>query len=301
MANKDLDMEKDALPKETGTETESMGEAAVRLPGYQSQYTGQIQDLYQSISQREPFQWDMNSDAMYEALKKQYISGGQMAMMDTMGQAATLTGGYGNSYAQGAGQQAYQQYLQGLNDQMPDLYQMALENYMAQGDQMLQNYSMLMDMDNMEYGRYMDNMDMIQAQVLEMLRAGHRPSQDMIAASGLSQEYIDAMYPEKSVSSGPGLVESWYNWLAKTAPKDPVTEPLTEPVTLPKPNRSNYANWGAGEWNAYFAEIANSESREAAEDEYIELNSYGIIPDVYKSAAARGTMGSLGSYGSRRG
>jgi len=147
----------------------------------------------------------------------------------------------------------------------------------------------------------MDNMDMIQAQVLEMLRAGHRPSQDMIAASGLSQEYIDAMYPEKSVSSGPGLVESWYNWLAKTAPKDPVTEPLTEPVTLPKPNRSNYANWGAGEWNAYFAEIANSESREAAEDEYIELNSYGIIPDVYKSAAARGTMGSLGSYGSRRG
>lgn len=220
MEIKDLDMEKDELPKESGTETESMGDAAVRLPGYQSQFAGQIQDLYQNISQRGPFQWDMNSDAMYEALKNQYISGGQMAMMDTMGQAATLTGGYGNSYAQGAGQQAYQQYLQGLNDQIPDLYNMALQNYTAEGDRMMQQYGMLMDMDNTEYGRYMDNMEMVQAQVLEMLRAGHRPSQELIDASGLSQEYIDAMYPEKSVSSGPGLVESWYNWLARTTPPD---------------------------------------------------------------------------------
>lgn len=220
MEIKDLDMEKDELPKESGTETESMGDAAVRLPGYQSQYTGQIQDLYQNISQRGPFQWDMNSDAMYEALKNQYVSGGQMAMMDTMGQAATLTGGYGNSYAQGAGQQAYQQYLQGLNDQIPDLYNMALQNYTAEGDRMMQQYGMLMDMDNTEYGRYMDNMEMVQAQVLEMLRAGHRPSQELIDASGLSQEYIDAMYPERGVSSGPGLVESWYNWLARTAPPE---------------------------------------------------------------------------------
>lgn len=304
MNKKDLDMEKDAvMPEESGTESESLGMAGVTVPaGYNSQYTGQIQQAYQDISQRQPFSYDVNSDAMYEALKNQYISGGQMAMMDTMGQAATLTGGYGNSYAQGAGQQAYQQYLQGLNDQMPDLYQMALENYMAQGDQMLQNYSMLMDMDNMEYGRYMDNMDMIQAQVLEMLRAGHRPSQDMIAASGLSQEYIDAMYPEDAGGSGgPGLVESWYNWLAKQEPGDGGEDLDPEPDPNPKPNRSNYANWGAGEWNAYFAEIANSESREAAENEYNYLNDYGIIPDVYKSAAARGTMGSLGSYGSGRG
>ena len=303
MNKKDLDMEKDAvMPEESGTESDSLGMAGVTVPaGYNSQYAGQIQQAYQDISQRQPFSYDVNSDAMYEALKNQYISGGQMAMMDTMGQAATLTGGYGNSYAQGAGQQAYQQYLQGLNDQMPDLYQMALENYMAQGDQMLQNYSMLMDMDNMEYGRYMDNMDMIQAQVLEMLRAGHRPSQDMIAASGLSQEYIDAMYPEDAGGSGgPGLVESWYNWLAKKKkPEDGKKDP--EPEPNPKPNRSNYASWGAGEWNAYFAGIANTKSREAAEDEYKELNSYGIIPDVYKSAAARGTMGYLGSYGSGRG
>jgi hypothetical protein len=31
-----------------------------------------------------------------------------MAMMDTMGKAAGLTGGYGSPYAQQVGQQAYQ-------------------------------------------------------------------------------------------------------------------------------------------------------------------------------------------------
>lgn len=217
MANKDLEMEKDALPKETGTETEGMGTATVKLPGYQSQYTGQIQDLYQNISQREPFQWDMNSDAMYEALKNQYISGGQMAMMDTMGQAATLTGGYGNSYAQGAGQQAYQQYLQGMNAQIPDLYNMALQNYIMQGDQMMQNYGMLQDMEQNAYGRYQDQMALVQPQVLEMLENGIRPSQEMIDASGLSQEYINALYPEQTGGSGGDYdaAEAWRKWLER--------------------------------------------------------------------------------------
>lgn len=231
---KDLEMEKDAeMPQESGTEGEntpgSIPENIVRMPGYQSQYTDKIQQAYQDYSSRQPFTYDVNSDAMYEALKNQYISGGQMAMMDTMGQAATLTGGYGNSYAQGAGQQAYQQYLQGLNDQIPDLYQMALENYMAQGDQMLQNYGMLMDMDNMEYGRYMDNVDMVQAQVLEMLRAGYRPSDEMLAASGLSSEYVDAMFPQGGAGSGMGLVESWYNWKARQEALDKEPKDGKEP------------------------------------------------------------------------
>lgn len=296
MNKKDLDMERDAvMPEESGTESGSLGMAGVTVPaGYNSQYAGQIQKAYQDISQRQPFSYDVNSDAMYEALKNQYISGGQMAMMDTMGQAATLTGGYGNSYAQGAGQQAYQQYLQGLNDQMPDLYQMALENYMAQGDQMLQNYSMLMDMDNMEYGRYMDNMDMIQAQVLEMLRAGHRPSQDMIAASGLSQEYIDAMYPEDAGGSGgPDLVESWRNWLARTAPKDPDPKPDPKPDSEPKLNKSDYATWGIGEWNSYFAAVRSEEGPAAAADELSTFKDQHIIPEAYIPYAERGAREGL--------
>ena len=77
-----------------------------------------------------------------------------MAMMDTLGQAATLTGGYGNSYAQGAGQQAYQSYLQGLNDKIPELYQLALERYDREGDRLYKGYTMLNEQEGQDYDRY---------------------------------------------------------------------------------------------------------------------------------------------------
>lgn len=99
-------------------------------------YNQKLNDLYAQIMNRPAFSFDLNKDALYQQLKDSYVENGRLAMMDTMGQAATLTGGYGNSYAQGVGQQAYQQYLQGLTDEIPDLYQMALNNYMMEGDAM---------------------------------------------------------------------------------------------------------------------------------------------------------------------
>ena len=192
--------EKDKLPEETGTDTAEMGSAT--LGGYVNPYEGQIMELYKGISERKPFQYDVNEDVMYQNLRDQYIAGGQMAMMDTMGQAAQLTGGYGNSYAQGVGQQAYQGYLQGLNDQIPGLYDMALQNYIQTGDTMLQQYGMLQDMAADDYGKYQDQMALVQPQVLEMLENGIRPSDEMIAASGLSKEYIDYLSSKKKTGGG---------------------------------------------------------------------------------------------------
>lgn len=187
-----LDEKDKKRPEETGTDTGDMGSAT--LGGYVNPYEGQIMELYKGISERKPFRYDVNEDVMYQNLRDQYIAGGQMAMMDTMGQAAQLTGGYGNSYAQGVGQQAYQGYLQGLNDQIPDLYNMALQNYIQTGDAMLQGYGMLQDMAADDYGKYQDQMALVQPQVLEMLESGVTPSDEMLAASGLSPEYVKSMY-----------------------------------------------------------------------------------------------------------
>ena len=96
----------------------------------------QLDSLYAQIMNRPGFQFDLNGDALYQQLVDSYTNQGRMAMMDTMGQAATLTGGYGNSYAQGVGQQAYQDYIQGITDQIPDLYNMALNRYIMEGDAM---------------------------------------------------------------------------------------------------------------------------------------------------------------------
>ena len=74
------------------------------------------------------FKYDVNGDALYQQYKDQYLTQGKLAMQDAMGQAAAMTGGYGNSYAASVGQQAYQGYVQQLNDKVPELYQLAYEN-----------------------------------------------------------------------------------------------------------------------------------------------------------------------------
>lgn len=135
---------------------DALQQAQNSAPTYAATYDDQLKSLYDQIVNRDKFSYDINGDAMYQQYKDQYVMQGQMAMMDTMGQAAALTGGYGNSYAQSAGQQQYQAYLQQLNDAVPELYGMALDQYNAEGDQLMNQYSMLGALADEEYGRYQD-------------------------------------------------------------------------------------------------------------------------------------------------
>ena len=128
-------------------------------PGaYQSQWQTQLDDTLNKILNREKFSYDLNGDALYQQYKDQYVMQGQQAMMDTMGQAQAMTGGYGNSYAQTAGQQAYQGQLQQLNNVIPELYQMALDQYNREGDELYNQYGMYADRENQDYGRYRDQL-----------------------------------------------------------------------------------------------------------------------------------------------
>lgn len=111
----------------------------------QTQSPIQVDDIVDRIMNRENFSFDLNEDAIYQQYADQYARMGQLAMMDTMGQAQAMTGGYGNSYAQTVGQQSYQNYMQGLNEAIPDLYQMALDRYMMEGDVLMDQYGVLAD------------------------------------------------------------------------------------------------------------------------------------------------------------
>ena len=108
------------------------------------------------ILNREKFSYDLNGDALYQQYKDKYIQQGKMAMQDTMGQAAAMTGGYGNSYAASVGNQAYQASLENLNDIVPELYQMAYDKYNQEGQDLYNQYAMLSDDRNMEYGMWGD-------------------------------------------------------------------------------------------------------------------------------------------------
>lgn len=118
-----------------------------------------LQGIVDKINNRGEFSYDMNADALYQQYKNQYMNLGNLAMQDTIGQASAMTGGYGNSYASTAGNQAYQSYLTQLNDKMPELYQMALDRYNAEGDRLAQSYQMAMNNYNIANETYLNDLN----------------------------------------------------------------------------------------------------------------------------------------------
>ena len=128
-----------------------------RRPGeYQSQWDGELTDLYNRIANRKPFSYDIGTDPVYQQYREQYQRQGRLAMQDTMGQAAALTGGYGSTYGEQVGQQAYNAYLQNLNDIVPDLYNAAYNRYRDEGTDLYNQYGLLSDRENQAYNRYRD-------------------------------------------------------------------------------------------------------------------------------------------------
>ena len=119
-------------------------------------YTDQIKDLMGKIQNREDFSYDVDSDQMFQQYLSSMMGMGQTAMQDTMGQASALTGGYGSSYAQAVGNQAYNQHIQQAYDNLPEFYNMALQTYQMEGDEMYKMLGMLNDADATEYGRLVD-------------------------------------------------------------------------------------------------------------------------------------------------
>ena len=128
--------------------------AAMEPGAYQSRFEEKLQELYDQIAGREEFSYDPEEDEAYRRYAKLYAAKGAAAMEDTLGKAASLTGGYGSSYAQSAGQQAYNGYLQELAALVPELRQAALAEYRQEGQALADQYSMLSQREKNDYARY---------------------------------------------------------------------------------------------------------------------------------------------------
>lgn len=125
-------------------------------PSYTSPYSSQIDSLLNSVLNREDFSYDVESDPLYQQYRAQYQREGDRAMRDTMGNAAALTGGYGSSYAATAGSQAYDYYLSQLNDRVPELQQIAYQQYLDEQNALLSQLAALQAMEDQAYSRYRD-------------------------------------------------------------------------------------------------------------------------------------------------
>lgn len=124
-------------------------------PGeYKSKYSDSIDQLLDDILNREDFTYNMNADPMYQRYRENYVENGKKAMMDTIGEATALTGGYLNSYAATVGNQVYDEYLNELNDIILALRDRAYEQYVDEGDKLIEDVTILRSLDGDEYERY---------------------------------------------------------------------------------------------------------------------------------------------------
>lgn len=120
-------------------------------------YTDQIKDLMGQIQNRDKFEYDVDNDVLFQQYLGSAMNSGKTAMMDTMGQASALTGGYGSTYATSAANQQYNAYIQDAYNNLPEYYQMALEAYQMEGEEMYNQLAMLNTADATEYQRLYDS------------------------------------------------------------------------------------------------------------------------------------------------
>ena len=126
-----------------------------RKPGdYTSQWEKQLDAAMDKILNREAFSYNLNGDALYRQYRDQAVRGGRLAMQDTLGQAAAMTGGFGSSYGQTAAQQSYRQHMDDLSDKAAALYDKAREDYDRQRETDKENYQMLLQRENSSQNQY---------------------------------------------------------------------------------------------------------------------------------------------------
>lgn len=122
--------------------------------GYNSPYKSQIDAALGEINKNQKFKYDAGADPTYAFYKKQYTDAGRRAMTDTQAQSAALTGGYGNSYGQTAGQSVYNEYMSKLGDIVPTLEQNAYSRHQNDQNARYQRLSTLLGLDDVEYNRW---------------------------------------------------------------------------------------------------------------------------------------------------
>ena len=193
-----------------------------------------MEEVLNKLHSREPFSYDLNGDKLYASYKDRFTKAGQLAREDAAAQAASLTGGYGNSYGQTAGQNAYDREMEQLTALVPELYDRARDAYDQEGKDILAQYDRLAkDLDRQqeeaarldqeeyerqlakeeqEYQRQKAEKDKAYSLALSMLNKGLMPSEDILSKSGIATSDAEKLYganlPKDKVTSSSGSSSS---------------------------------------------------------------------------------------------
>jgi hypothetical protein len=110
---------------------------------YESRNTSQMDALTNQYMNRGAFSYDSNTDKAFQDYANIMLKNGNMAMKDTAAKAASMTGGFGNSYAQTAGQSVYNNYVDQIGLAEREFRNDALAQYNAAGNDLLSKLGLL--------------------------------------------------------------------------------------------------------------------------------------------------------------
>lgn len=121
-------------------------------------YTDEINKLTAALGDRK-FSYTHLTDPAYIAQKNALTEQGRLAMEDTAGIASAASGGYANSYAASAANQAYNSYIKEVQNVIPELYDAAYNRYRDETEALYDRIDLLTKLDNEEWSRYGDVLD----------------------------------------------------------------------------------------------------------------------------------------------
>ena len=162
---------------------------------------------------REAFSYDPTQDSLYQQYREQYLNLGRLAMEDTMGKAAALTGGYGNSYAQTAGQQSYEAYMQQLGSVIPELYDRAYDRYTAEGEALYK-----------EAVAYENRRQQAYSELESLVEAGYEPTNEELEEAGMTRAQANAI----AAAGAAARATSTYRASSGSAKSSAATETVEE-------------------------------------------------------------------------
>ena len=130
--------------------------------GFNAPYKSQLNNVVGQINGSK-FEYDLNKDALYNQYKEQYQAMGNTAMQEAQADATALTGGFANSYAETAGQRAYNSYIQQLQNIVPQLYTQARQNYDTELSNLYNKANLYSGLNAQSYTEYAAKLDQANA------------------------------------------------------------------------------------------------------------------------------------------
>lgn len=153
-------MNKEFVVPESVTQADAwLSSQLQQIQSGKTSYTDRFNEALNNYLNREEFEYDVDNDQLFQQALASAMRSGKSAMQDTIGQASALTGGYGSTYATSAGNQAYNAFIEDAYNNLPEYYQMALEAYQAEGQEMYNQVALLGDADANEYQRMVNAFD----------------------------------------------------------------------------------------------------------------------------------------------